>query len=601
MMRIALGAERWSRTLPIEVMQSLNIDGQDASSKDPRFWFDEPGAGLAQVRNRFSGEGGAIVIGDSAEDFALAYAYERLLGFGVWITPRMLAESRMAFSIRSALGLAADRIQGNADRLMLTSSSLEDAELSAIAAVLEVESWETSPLRGTATGMLDAVLRLPGDMEIGRPALELGLHQLVVEDPAVTSLSVPAFIGEDSTLHMRAPMSSPIPAKLLFGKDGQRPYWYVSVGFSNTAMPRGRGVPQQFLDPDQRRHYSTQSVRSSREGLSYHSQAGGLILAGTSLASQIYRPRLKVLGMQPWIQAMASKAGLDAVPSLPGLHAQLLSRRLGGRTALVSLIAGPFHPALRIFATLGRNARTSSAFPQGDGVVLGEDPYPRFQSFCRVLPGIAQQSIKGWIDRLAEAELLWRGFVLDCTECGRASFVRLGQVGQRFECSRCLAVNELAAARWRTDTDNPPWFYDLHPAFRELMATNGDVGLFAAQKLQQGSWEYADSSEMEFRKAGTSARVAEIDLIAHVDGKVVLVEAKSNGRLGSTRALSADAARKKVDIAVALRADRIILATSEPHMVASASEHLRSAANAAGATQLEIEEVCGLGPMQEGQ
>lgn len=595
MMRAAL-AERWSRDLPIDVMESLNVDGRGASQKDVRFWFDEPGAGLAQVRQRFSGEGGAIVIGETADDFALAYAYERLLGFGVWITPKMLAESRLSMTIRSAMGPAAERIQGHGDRLMLTSSSLEDGELTALGAVLEAESWETNPLRVAARGTIDKVRRLPGDMEIGRPVLELGLHQLVVEEPIVSSLSVPAFVGEDSTLHMRAPMSSPTPAKLLFGQDGQsRPYWYVSVGFSNAAMPRGRGVPQQFVDPDQQR-YGNQAVRSSRDGLSYHSQAGGLIQAGTSLASQLYRPKLKVLGMQPWIQAMVTQVGLDAVPSLPGLHARLLSRRLGGRTALVSLVSGQFHPALQIFATRSRNARSSAVFPRHDGVVLGDDPYPSFQALCRVLPSLSQQTIRAWVDRLAQAELLWRGFVLNCTECSRASFVRLGQVGQRFECSRCLAVNELGAAKWRADTNDPPWFYDLHPAFRELMATNGDVGLFAAQKLQQGSWEYADTPELEFREAGRRTQVAEIDLIAHVDGKVVLVEAKSNGRLGSNRAQSADAARKKVDIAIALRADRIILATSETHMVASATEHLRSAADAAGAKQLEIQELCGLGP-----
>lgn len=599
MMRGAL-AEPWSRNLPIAVMQSLNIDRQGASQEDSRFWFDEPGAGLAQVRHGISGEGGAIVIGDTAEDFALAYAYERLLGFGVWVTPKMLAEPRLSMNIRSALGLTADRIQGNADRLMLTSSSLGDGELSAIADVLEEESWETNPLRIAATGTIDRVRQLPGDMKIGRPVLERGLHQLMVEDPPATSLSVPAFIGEDSTLHMRAPMSSPTPAKLLFRQDGRlRPYWYVSVVFSNAAMPRGRGVPQQFVDPDQQR-YANQSVRSSREGLSYHSQAGGVVLAGTSLASQLYRPKLKVLGMQPWIQAMANQVGLDAVPSLPGLHAQLLSRRLGGRTALVSLVSGQFHPALQIFGTQSRAARSSSVFPQNDGVVLGDDPYPSFQALCRVLPGLTRQTIRAWVDRLAQAELLWRGFVLDCTECSRASFVRLGQVGQRFECSRCLAVNELGAARWRADTEDPPWFYDLHPAFRELMATHGDVGLFAAQKLQQGSWEYADSPEMEFRKAGTRTLIAEIDLIAHVDGRVVLVEAKSNDRLGSNRAQSADAARKKVDIAIALRADRIIVATSETRMAASATEHLRSAADAAGARQLEIEELCGLGPTMPG-
>lgn len=136
----------------------------------------------------------------------------------------------------------------------------------------------------------------------------------------------------------------------------------------------------------------------------------------------------------------------------------------------------------------------------------------------------------------------------------------------------------------------------LHASFRELLTTHGDVGLFAARRLQQGSWAYADTTEIEFFKAGTRTLVAEIDLIAHVNGEVVLVEAKSNGSLGTNQREASSAAKKKIDIAIALRANKVILATTALRMATTAAEMLREAARRAAATNLQIEEMVGLEP-----
>lgn len=120
-----------------------------------------------------------------------------------------------------------------------------------------------------------------------------------------------------------------------------------------------------------------------------------------------------------------------------------------------------------------------------------------------------------------------------------------GAVPLHARCTRCSAVNQLASARWRSNDNQPPWFYDLHASFRELVTQNGDIALFAAHHLRRGSWQYADAGEIEFYRTGTRNPIAEIDLIAHVDGQVIVVEAKSNGQLGSTRRQARSSARKK--------------------------------------------------------
>ncbi|GGI00432.1 hypothetical protein GCM10007170_37560 [Arthrobacter liuii] len=598
MMRLALDPERWSRKAPGDLVERMNVGGASTGEKT-FFWCDEPDGGLTSLRYRFSIDAGAVVVGDTAEDFALAYAYERLLGFGVWLSSEMLTNETVARTIRLELANAGMRVQGWAGRLLLSSSSLDRAELTGLTEVLCGDSWEANPFPDASTDAIGRSKSLPDGVELGVPELRLGLHQMAVAEPPETQLSVPVSVAQDGTTFMRAPLATPQPAALIRPKNGPvRPYWYVGVNFWETSMPHGRGVPQIFVQPE-RQPFINSGVRSSRDGFVFHSQAGGLIGAGASLTSQISQPRLKILGMQPWVQAMANQAGLEAKSSVPGMHAQLLARRLGGRQALAEMVSGPFHPALRRFASGDPKKpaeRTSKVFPLRDGVALGYDPYPRFEALCRCVPGLRDEDVRSWIDQLAQADLLRRGFILDCSDCTRPSFVGIDQIGQRFLCVRCSAVNELTATRWNNDGNEPAWFYDLHASFRELMTTHGDVGLFAAQHLRRGTWEYSDTSEIEFLAAGTGKPVAEMDLIAHVNGEVVVVEAKSNGKLGNGPREARSAAKKKIDIALALHADKVLLATTRPRMANSAKQMLREAATLAGARNLRIDEITGLGP-----
>ncbi|WAH96291.1 hypothetical protein [Arthrobacter sp. MMS18-M83] len=598
-LKFALNPERWKREVPAVLTSSMNV-GTDALIGNQSFWFDEPGSGLVSMRNRWGSDGGAIVIGGTAEDFALAYAHERLFGYGVWLTSEMLGNEALLPVIRTAADWAGQVINGESKRLSITSCSLNPEELAAAAMSLNKRILNTNPIAAAETGTLSVAMRLPDGLEIREPALRLGLTGLAVHDPFVTSVSVPVEVGQDGTTTMRAPVPTPMPAEPLSVDGRIRPYWYVEVDLSETAMPKSRGVPQSFVVMD-RQHYANQAVRSSRIGLTFHSQLGGLIPSGTPLNSQIFKPTLRVLGMQPWIQSMAGKSGLDAVPSLPGRHAQLLARLLGGRNELTSMVAGVFHPALHLFTKPESNKRKDirprDVFPDGDGVLIDKElPYPRFDAFRRVLPGISVRGIQAWIDRLAASNLLRRGFILDCSDCSRPSFVSLEKIGQRFECVRCGAANDLSVARWKHCSDELEWHYDLHATFRELLGSHGDVGLIAAERLRRQAWEYADTTELEFLEQRTGKRVAEIDLIANIDGDVVVVEAKSNGRLGNSKREKASTAAKKIQVAEALRADRVLIVTSADKLADDALEILREAADFRRLRSLQIEGLAGLGP-----
>jgi hypothetical protein len=133
-------------------------------------------------------------------------------------------------------------------------------------------------------------------------------------------------------------------------------------------------------------------------------------------------------------------------------------------------------------------------------------------------------------------------------------------------------MNALVSARWKEKRSEPRWFYDLYAAFRELLGANGDTVLLGAAALRSSSRSYVDSPELEFYELRSGKTVAEIDVIASVDREVVLVEGKSNGKF-SGKADRDDHAVKMLRVARALRANRIVFATTMEGWSSTDVEH----------------------------
>ena len=171
--------------------------------------------------------------------------------------------------------------------------------------------------------------------------------------------------------------------------------------------------------------------------------------------------------------------------------------------------------------------------------------------------------------------MLRRGLALICSECHKAAFKALDDLGQSNTCTRCSAVTELTKAAWKTPVDEPLWFYDLHPVARELVHDNGDAALVAAQRIRINSRSFVDVAEMELVSNGKP--VAETDLLAHADGEIVTGEVKTGNELHASGAGRKDAAYKRALWADVARADRILLATSQKTWVPSSIEAMKVA------------------------
>lgn len=539
----------------------LYVPAVESSDNDNVSTMFDSQPGLIQVSRGYVEDMAAVVVGNTGTDFALALAYDRILGRGIWVALEMLEDPDALFSLRSSLGRLTSRLEQYAAHLTVSSSSLGQAAVSSVAEQLQEPNYgfEHSDLKRE---MVDE----PTTVQVRAPRLDSGSTELVLEEHIGTSLIVPMAVLKDGTLEAMTGLESPVPSSLMHPVgSGKVPYWYVDVAFARSATPRSRDLPSSVLLAESKGQFPEVNLRSSREGISFNPSSMGFVSSASLLPGRLGRPRLRVLSMRTWVEGMANISGMGVRVSSPGRQAELVSRRLGSRDAFLDLVSTSKLPLLRAFIPHEKSPKREPG-----EVVIGLEPYLSFGKMSSLLgsDGAALELV----DFLSAARLLRRGLVLRCHDCGRPSFVDADRIGQLYECPQCAASNTLTSERWR-EGNEPIWYYDLYAPFRDLLRNHGDIPALAAATLRRESRRYVDVPELEFFDLATKKPVAEIDLVASVGDEVVLVEAKVSGAFPS-RARGAQT-EKLLRVAQALRADRVILATSKPTWNVTDVAHLK--------------------------
>jgi hypothetical protein len=537
---------------------------------------------LMQVSRGYLVDRAALVVGDTAEDFALALAYDRVIGGGIWLTPALIDDqSTFRKIVQPAVRMMLNELERSASQMAVTSTSATADYLADVAKRIQGAMYEIN-LSIDGHPIQDRTDH--GTVAVRTPNIERGLLAYVADEHIGASVSLPVSNLPDGAMEALVALETPVPSNLLYPENsGWVPYWYVDVILDGDTTPRGRDLPSSAL-VSTKGSYPVVNARSSRDGLTFDPSSMGFIPAGALLASRIGRPLLRSLSMRAWVEAMAKTEDLGVRLSSPGRKAELVRTRLGTRRDLLGLVAGGTLPMLQAFVR--RQKQPEPAEREPEIVVLGVDPYLSFQAIDALLPGTADDTMN-MIDNLVSTRLLRRGLLLDCAECGRPSFVDADRLGQRFECPQCATSNALVSSRWKREATEPRWFYDLYTTFRELLADRGDVVLLAASNLQGNSGTYEDTPELEFYELDSGKAVAEVDVIASVDGDVVLVEAKAGGAFGSKqRGVQTD---KLLRVAKVLRADRIQLATTQDHWNETDVAHLTKQAAAASPFAIQVD------------
>lgn len=557
-------AELDSRTMLRDVLRAPAVRVVDPALSDGRpltsaiSLFDVMDRDVTVLKMGYLDCKGTIVVGDGVEDFALAQACRVMQGFGLWL-PTSLLQDEETF-----LGAVVPMIQDCHAPYNLedglpryTTTSLEDAVVDEY--LRRIDEMVTGPYPDVAPRSRVARTSLP---EFSGGWRMRGFPN-DFDVPATAAVEVDGH----GTLTMTTPYVLPTPSAAEY-HGSFAPAWIVDVTFDDATAPDGRPIGPDALAVPART--GRELVRSSRGGTSVIAASSGFFAGGNALQNRLARPRLISPGIRAWTGAMAAERQLQVRTSPAGAKAEMVARRLGGRDRLIDLLGGPMHPALVLFGGGGesRNQRQKrldamtaeerALQPQWlDGV-----PYPSAEAMRHAAGHVSVTQVVQLLDRLTHADLVRRGLITSCDDCQRGSFVAIDRLGRVYECPRCGAENILTSLRWRSGAE-PTWYFDLNNAFRQLLSEHGDVPLLAAHQLRTTARRYADVGELEFLRDG--GPIAEIDLVAHVDGSVVVVEAKASADLGEQRSgtTAQKSAAKIADVARTLRADRVVLATTQ--------------------------------------
>jgi len=510
-------------------------------------------AGLAKVGKMGLPARPIAVIGSTAEDFALAVALDRMYGATAWMPVEWIEHSDLRWPVHEGYRdlLWAARHTGHPP--IVTSISLSEEELNEAARA----SWPEPVRSWVGSGN---TLHLDGDPPEVIPAhlLDLGTPMHLACAPGDYDLPFTSPTRADGRggfdFLLPIPVHTPSSQEL---RAARRPFWEVDVEMYPPATPPGRNLHAQASLAGDNAYPST-VLRSGRDGLSFNPMNMLFVPGGATLEQSITRPRLRVLGLRGWIEALAAQEqpSTDVRLSQAGRRAMILTRLWGSRSAVArDLLA--LNDFLREFKPSGSS--DVQAYSKGDGVRLtSAEGYLTFAAAVRALPEMEIGEIRDRLNNLLHINVLHRGLIVPCSECERRAFYRIELLGESNTCPRCGAPAYMTAAR-RSEHGEPEWYYDLHGAVRELLGQNGDVPFLAGMALAATPHSFEDIAELDFHRSDEDPD--EIDIVAFVDGRLVIGEAKSVASLGTRREAS-QSIGKLLRVSDLLGADEILLATT---------------------------------------
>ncbi|GAA0969561.1 hypothetical protein GCM10009555_016910 [Acrocarpospora macrocephala] len=510
---------------------------------------------------------GLLVVGDSAEDFALSRLWQLTFGNAYWLPPVLgMDEDTVPWPIGYGVMRIARDLARHSSRLVITSMSRSKGDLEL-----------------TRDRLLAAFPTIgPGNEDItitAIPNLELSWRQgatvgLAVQDQWDSQVTVPIAVAEDGTRRMAAPLPAPVlvSTELATHSDLE---WHTDVQWQPGHTVRRRGLDSQELFADRPAFMHTWA-RSSRHGMTYQSRRYDVVLAGTRSENTLARAALRDLSLAAWIRAKAAEHNLTASPSDAGRRTSLLAKMLGGRRQYVDLFGGPLLPAIR--AMLATSATSDKAYPDNDGVSLSStEGVLTFAGICARVADLDLADVRDQVDAALRAGVLRRGMVLGCATCEQKQFQTIDKLGQRWPCIRCDALNDLDRHAWKLPADEPTWFYDLYPVGRHVLSAHGEVSallsayLMKQRKEQRGTFD--DVEEVEFLR-GKQPQV-EVDLVVYTDDVLTVAECKSPGELTGKKGKRE--VLKKCRAAAWLRADQLLFATTAEEWTSATRVLVRNA------------------------
>ncbi|MER7179119.1 hypothetical protein ABT404_06495 [Streptomyces hyaluromycini] len=486
------------------------------------------------------------VVGESAEDHALAMLCDRLYRHAVWIPPRLLADGGpYTEAVKAALYAFHGMGRLPALPILLASASQSQDDLQAWAEELNRPFNEMAMIAGDG---------LPGPADITKAKAvtltELAAHDgtLLLADPGAYQISQRAPTSQErESISLLTPLQ--VPEAQAAAHLGAEMHWYVDVWLPRHTLPARTALPGSCLTQDTGGFPDT-VARAARSTLSFISANMGFATPDNRHA----RPLLHFPSADRVFEELAGARGATVKRSSAGLRAAIAVEMWGSYKALAADLSGPVRTVLDSFLPPAKQRDGN----YGPGYAIRGNGYVALEDIQKTLGSGTFDTSRDLVDRLLAANVLRRGLLLNCARCRFEAFYRIEQVGAAFDCEACGHTSALTRGRWYAKDAEPHWYYALDQVVQDLLQQHGDVPLIAAQQLRQGAFSVLWSPELAVTDAEGEI---EIDLCLIIDGRIVVGEAKSNHTLKAGNG-TREAAARLVHAAQLLSADEIVLATS---------------------------------------
>lgn len=410
--------------------------------------------GLAQYRALLEPSVSALVVGDTAWDFALYYALKRMSGQAWWLPSWLRRNQSYMWRLHYELEYGPGRMGRT---LAVVGASDKN--------------------RGDLSKFLVSMEGKPFDFRFANFDEVLPDHPVrIYEEDNHGGRGESLELVDGRTLRL----DTPIPARAHTSPEWQMK-WVTEVHARGWSAIRHPVLATELL---QGTLYQADQVRVTSTGVAY-TCPNAIIMGGEDLATAVVRPELVPLPLLDQLQRIAEASGWRVVRSDKGAYATESARLLGGSDHLVNSLRDPTRRS--IFNTYLEREGVPGKWLRHDS--------RRYLSWGSFVELIGEDATRREIPVLLEQGVLERGLILKCVRCRQQAWYHLERVDDSFRCNRCR-VSQPVEGQW-DGTNEPVWYYRLAEVVYQLLGANGDVPLLAVADAFSESQNLLQSYELE--------------------------------------------------------------------------------------------------------
>ena len=479
------------------------------------------------------------VCGDTLEDFALFWTLRALRGTWsspnvVWI-PRLYDKDQRDEIAGSLWPYLAQAVTGKLSelwgdkRVLATSLSVPVSSLDGLGGVLD----DAAVIR-LANEQTRSVTVDPSDLG---QLLPYETHYWELNNTPRENGSVVQFLDGRGL----AILDTPIPKKVTVTHESNM-RWMVDAEVERLRVPMRPSLTRLLIEPE-----PLSDFRVSRLGATYQA-ISALSLPHQTVEAKVVRPRLRLPTDWQVFEALAAEAGLSLTLSDKGGYERELVRMVGGLDKLGSQLrhGGIIRTLLRF---IDKTPNKKGVFDEG--VVIGDRRYLSLDDVTKLWDD--DQEPRKLVDRYLQDGVLQRGMLIRCPHCRKSDWYPLRELSDKVACHRCSREHVFAA--------DAAVYFRLDEIAAQVLEKNSHIPLLALNHLRRRpNRSFLYSTACEVRRDGEDGEKPwlEIDLLAVVDGDLVIGECKRGNKL---QASDKTQLNKYVDLCARLRADRFVVAT----------------------------------------